>query len=179
MKLLATIIALSGLAAAVPQLELVPIFGRCADPSVICTEKDMVENDRVKGNKIFKVDNIYCTVNQREKDEMEIDQASEICNRLSGCTRCQWQPEDRNQKRIGGRVAEFSCNLRPDAKNTDEARKIFREQIDKGAQAICESKGVDRPTCETYKLDCINKLSKDGPIIPDQMEWCVGNRVRI
>ncbi|KAG8427512.1 hypothetical protein J3459_006689, partial [Metarhizium acridum] len=51
MKFLATTVTLSGLAAAVPQASLL-VDGPCAEVNNVCTEKDMLENDLVKGNDV-------------------------------------------------------------------------------------------------------------------------------
>ncbi|KAG8427511.1 hypothetical protein J3459_006688, partial [Metarhizium acridum] len=84
-----------------------------------------------------------------------------------------WEFSERIGKRIGGRVADFVCNPKPEAKNTAAAREVFLEQINRIVNEVCESKGQEKLTCEHYKFDCINELSKDGPIIPDMMERCM------
>ncbi|KJK75359.1 hypothetical protein H634G_09377 [Metarhizium anisopliae BRIP 53293] len=190
MKLLAATIALSALAAAVPQRPdmLYMVTGPCTDlRNTICGVNDMVEDPNVKGNRIScrfyqgeKQDDLLCQVNQLSKGQQAKDDASEICGALGGCT-CAWSTTERKiRKRIGGRIVNFNCLPNPKSKNTPAAREQFLKSIDEAAATACRS-DQDESTCQSYKLDCIHTLSQgehEDPITPDEVERCVEDRIR-
>ncbi|EXU97198.1 hypothetical protein X797_009648 [Metarhizium robertsii] len=180
MKLLAATIALSALAAAVPQRPdmLYMVTGPCTDlRNTICRVNDMVEDPNVKGNRIScrfyqgeKQDDLLCQVNQLSKGQQAKDDASEICGALGG----HWMRADTSYK------VNFNCLPNPKSKNTPAAREQFLKSIDEAAATACRS-DQDESTCQSYKLDCLHTWSEgehEDPITPDEVERCVRDRIR-